>query len=461
MRRFLILLLAVILFCGVSLTAAADEAPLAAREGVLRVYHEAYVTGYYSGTYYQNEFLGAWTGSAFVVHREASGETILVSNRHCVDAVYADGDVAEIAHAGLTVNNEIYIVNDDAEHMIRAEVLAVSPKTDLALLRVKSLKGRNLQMKIWEGDPSTIIQNTVYTAGFPGASDAIKSDKAYSELQSGIDSVTFADGKVSRVIEAGQTEYGEVIQHTSLTNSGNSGGPLLDEDGNVIGVNTWSTDLGELTFWSISNRELISFLKMNKIPYLKGVRTKKTDPAVIAIIIAVVIAMMLLIVAVRQRRINQEQGRQIEAILRKRLTQFTSFIAPKKASSVNAEKKASSLSSEKELPVSPVSKAGRVLRCDYGNLAGREYKLTDRLVIGRDPHQCSLVFPKDANDVSRIHCTLRFAGERVTVRDENSSNGTYIDGKRIAPGVDVPFHRGHKLGIGSADKQVFSLHSIH
>ena len=40
-------------------------------------------------------------------------------------------------------------------------------------------------------------------------------------------------------------------------------------------------------------------------------------------------------------------------------------------------------------------------------------------------------------------------------------DGTYMDGKRIPAGVDVPFHRGHKLGIGSAEDQVFTLHSLH
>ena len=60
-----------------------------------------------------------------------------------------------------------------------------------------------------------------------------------------------------------------------------------------------------------------------------------------------------------------------------------------------------------------------------------------------------------------MHCTLRFNEKGVTVRDENSSNGTFIDGKRITPGVDVPFHRGPQLGIGSAEGPVFTLHRLH
>lgn len=458
MRKSTALITVLCLFvCCCRISTAASEAPLSTREGVLRVVDDLFITGYYEGEYYNDYNLGYATGSAFVVGMEADGSLMLVTNRHCVDSVFADGAgfVKEMADAGVIFDDIIYIVNDDANHMVLAEVVATSNRTDLALLRVKSLQNRSCFLKIWSGDPSALIQDTVYTAGFPGASDVIKSEQAQNELRSDIDSVTFADGKVARIIEADQTDVGEVIQHTALTNHGNSGGPLLDEDGNVVGVNTWGVDDADQTNWSISNRELISFLKECGVVWQEGIRVYKTDPAIIAITIAVLLAATLLFAAIRQRKVNQEQGRRIEEILRKRMTQVTSFLEQKKLHSskenVDTGKKDASSS----------AKIGRILRCDQGVLAGSQYKLKDKIVIGRDPSQCDLVFPKEILGVSRVHCTISCSEKGVTVRDENSTHGTFMDGKRIDTGVDIPFHRGHKLGIGSAEGEVFSLHSMH
>ena len=164
------------------------------------------------------------------------------------------------------------------------------------------------------------------------------------------------------------------------------------------------------------------------------------------------LAVVLLVAIIRMRKVAQAQGRQIDEILRKRLNQFTSIITPK-PKTVSDPGKSNQLS--------PSDDTGRILRCDHGALAGRDFTLKGKLVIGRDPARCDVVFPKDVTGVSRIHCTICYTERGVTVRDENSSYGTFMDGKRITAGEDVPFHRGHKLGIGSAGEQVFSLHSIH
>ena len=458
--------MALCLFCFFAANGLASEAPLSSREGVLRIYGEAYADGQYSSG-------GAWTGTAFAVARDDQERIILVTNRHCVDSVFADEEIRKLKEKGQTITNEIYIVNDDADHLVPAEVLAISPKTDLALIRVDSLRNRDLLLRIWKGDPSSLVQQTVYTAGFPGASDVIKSEKAYYELHSEIDSVTFADGKVTRIIDKNQThDGGEVIQHTAATNHGNSGGPLLDEDGNVVGVNTWSAKDGEQTYWSISNRELTAFLDEHEIAYQEGKRTTKIDPAIIAIVVVAVLTVLLVVGVLRQRKVNKTQSMQLEELLKKRLTQFTSIIAPKRVPRteqtevVSRGRKPLDTIQDDELfkgasaAPSQGKDGGRVLRCDEGALAGKSFTLKEKLVIGRDPKQCDVVFPKDVTGVSRVHCTIRYSGTGVILRDENSSCGTFLDGKRIEPGKNIPLHRGHKIGIGSAE-QIFTLHSLH
>ncbi|MGZ8217906.1 FHA domain-containing protein [Methylomagnum sp.] len=65
-----------------------------------------------------------------------------------------------------------------------------------------------------------------------------------------------------------------------------------------------------------------------------------------------------------------------------------------------------------------------------GELKG-EYRLDDHdeVTIGRAP-TCDIVIDNGA--LSRHHCTLRESGGLWTIIDEGSSNGTYIDGKKIS-----------------------------
>lgn len=61
-------------------------------------------------------------------------------------------------------------------------------------------------------------------------------------------------------------------------------------------------------------------------------------------------------------------------------------------------------------------------------------------VIGRSPY-CSLIL--DHETLSRVHATLRVEGDGLVLTDENSSNGTFVNGARISapasvgPGDDI------------------------
>lgn len=112
------------------------------------------------------------------------------------------------------------------------------------------------------------------------------------------------------------------------------------------------------------------------------------------------------------------------------------------------------------LPVEVIAQASddssRVLLCLDGALRGRYFRLTGKLVVGRSPTRCNVVFPEDTRGVSAVHCTLRFTGTAVTVTDENSSYGTYIDGTRLIPGHARIIHRGQIIELGS-DQQTLML----
>jgi pSer/pThr/pTyr-binding forkhead associated (FHA) protein len=67
----------------------------------------------------------------------------------------------------------------------------------------------------------------------------------------------------------------------------------------------------------------------------------------------------------------------------------------------------------------------------------------DELVIGRSPY-CSLVLDQDT--LSRLHATLKIAGEEVELADLGSSNGTFLNGERITGTVRVKPSDDIRLG---------------
>jgi hypothetical protein len=98
-----------------------------------------------------------------------------------------------------------------------------------------------------------------------------------------------------------------------------------------------------------------------------------------------------------------------------------------------------------------------------GEHAGNSYRvLNRRLTFGRDPAQCVILFPYEAGDVSRMHCTLRFIEESrlFLLEDHGSSNGTFLaDGERLQPGRKVELRTGERFSL-SGNKHIFEVQDI-
>ena len=86
-----------------------------------------------------------------------------------------------------------------------------------------------------------------------------------------------------------------------------------------------------------------------------------------------------------------------------------------------------------------------------GDYADAIFRLdNDEVVtIGRDPKTSHIVMDESSRCVSRTHCSICASSltSAYIVRDQ-SSNGTFINGERIASGVDVEVPRGAILAVG-------------
>lgn len=93
--------------------------------------------------------------------------------------------------------------------------------------------------------------------------------------------------------------------------------------------------------------------------------------------------------------------------------------------------------------------AGRQIKCVSGIFAGRIHSLRPGLflLVGRSP-ECALRYPDHSPGISRRQCSFMTDNKGILyVRDENSSYGTYLEGKRLPPMVWVPLGRGSRISF--------------
>ena len=156
-------------------------------------------------------FESAGSGSGFII--DPSG--IAVTNNHVVTG------------AGLT---QVY-VGDDQTSPLNARVLAVSECSDLAVI---DIDGEGFPYLSWyDGEITPGVD--VFAAGFP----------------LGTDEYTLTRGIVSKddaVLESSWASVDHVIEHDARIRPGNSGGPLLTSDGQVIGINYAGEDTYDFNF---------------------------------------------------------------------------------------------------------------------------------------------------------------------------------------------------------------------
>lgn len=144
----------------------------------------------------------------------------------------ASGTGVIVSHDGYIVTNKHVVADSDAVYVrINGEIdsepatlIGVSRDTDLAVLKVERTNlvsgvfAKKDTVKV--GDPVIAVGYSAALVGLPSISKGIVSG-------------------LGRTLDAGNgTMLKDMVQTDAALSSGNSGGPLLNEKGNIIGVNT-------------------------------------------------------------------------------------------------------------------------------------------------------------------------------------------------------------------------------
>jgi len=80
----------------------------------------------------------------------------------------------------------------------------------------------------------------------------------------------------------------------------------------------------------------------------------------------------------------------------------------------------------------------------------KTYDIFGETPIGRDSGFAELVF--DNPKISGLHCTLHLESNRWSVEDSNSSNGTFLNGKRLSPFQIIPLNDGDTIELAPLER---------
>ena len=199
-------------------------------------------------------------GSGFVVH---TGGFIL-TNYHVIEDVLAD----PVSYGATKVYYECYVSQDGGETYYPAEILWENSVFDMAIIiceEFASLPAAKLKDRtIYCSDEERIgLLEQVITVG---------NQKSYHASAT----IGNISSTILRVATSETNVYEHLIQHNASINHGNSGGALIDMDGNVIGLNTLGDDDANSLFFAVSIYPAIAVLdKVVENYYATGSKTEE------------------------------------------------------------------------------------------------------------------------------------------------------------------------------------------
>lgn len=105
-----------------------------------------------------------------------------------------------------------------------------------------------------------------------------------------------------------------------------------------------------------------------------------------------------------------------------------------------------------KLPVEEKPQPRVALACIGGALQGMTFPISSRVVIGRDPKHCSIIYPKDAHGISSVHCAAEpTADGQIILTDLGSTYGTMVGGQQLTAGKGVTLHPGDAFTLGGSE----------
>lgn len=343
-----------------------------------------------------------WRGTGFFVGEAGKDPQYIVTNCHVVE---------EFILAGKALGGGELHVRFDKDDEAEAYLVDYDAEKDVAILRLAETTDKrvSLQIRVPQEDS---LGSEAYAVGYPAAADlTVTAVNSFSQKDA-----TVTTGSISRFLTESGTGR-KLIQTDAALGGGNSGGPLIDGSGAVIGINTAGSKLDSNLFYAVSVSEVLPLLDKNSIPYSLAPEAKSGGSTMLYVGIGAVAVAVIAILAVV-------------------------------------------LSKKKKAPAAPKGQKEKgvpVLRSMAPQHGGMVVQLHGQPVqIGRDGAVCRLVYQDGTPGVSGRHCQVSFEQGEFVLTDLNSTYGTFLsNGQRVAPNSPVKLAPKSSFYLGEADNTVY------
>lgn len=401
-----ILLLVIGLAAGVfgvlGLVGGGGTDPYEARNGVVYVYAVAYDDqgGYLSGS-----------GTGWAIGKPGEPVQYIVTNGHVVEAAYTYPK----QYSNITGEINIYFSAAENDYVVGQVIYYSAPtEKDIAIIKLPSATDKRTALSI-RSSSEVEVGETVYALGYPGTANVGQGFKTFDQ-----DDITLTRGVISKKMTPNFSTY-SAFQMDTYISGGNSGGPLVDENGFVVGINSAGIEASGIDIgmnYAIVTDELIKILDSERIEYtMAGGGLSWTQPWFAYVFLP--IGVLALIGGIILLVTSQKNG-QGAPVAAGAAAGMGSGKAPARGGRGPVEKRA-------------------VLRGVTGKYSGQSFDLLKgKVVIGRDPATCNIVFDKNTPGISGRHCQVVYDPNEdcFIITDLGSSYGTFLgNGKKLTANV--------------------------
>lgn len=454
--------------------------------------------------------LGGWTGArgtAFLIN-----EDHIITAAHCVR--FTEFEANELGYTlseenkrlGYLKTEPTYSVTVERDLTVGATIVNYSENMDFAILKLDHPIPTRKYLTL--RDSKTVkAGEAVYSIGFPAFYDNQHYDNDYT-----IDDVTIKSGVISKIqgmdeggYSSGQKLKLDVLTTTCIISGGDSGGPMIDADGNVIGVSIFSLGNGDETIYSVSaidqvmracdnlnieyhtNEEAPAPTEapapVETVPAPEPAPEPAPAPAPVETVPAPEPAPAPATVpATTAPVIEEEDDGGMNIILIVAAVAVIAVIAIIVVVMSKGKKKAPAAPAY-TAPIAPTAPTGgftapsytapmgagetTVLASDAGettilNHAANGGTLTrkrtnetvtinaERFIIGRERKTANYCI-SDNTAISRSHVTLTVKNGTTYLTDMNAANGTFVNGVKAMPNQEIALKTGDKIKLGDEE----------